>query len=83
MKDQKPSPSPSDPTPQRRVGDVSIRPVVVAFVVTILVILVAAIIFIKARQTKVIPKTNDVRPTSQFTHPATPMTIPVRLAVAA
>jgi hypothetical protein len=57
--------------------------VVVAFVVTILVILVAAIIFIKARQTKVIPKTNDVRPTSQFTHPATPMTIPLRLAVAA
>jgi hypothetical protein len=81
MNDQKPTAS--DPTPQRRIGDVSIRPVVIAFVVTILVILVAAIIFIKARQTKVVPKTNDARPTSQIRQPAIPMTIPPRLTVAA
>jgi hypothetical protein len=81
MNDQKPTPS--DPTPQRRVGDAPIQPVVIAFVVTVLIILVAAIIFIKARQTKVIPKTHDARPTSQITQPAIPLTFPLRLTIAA
>ena len=76
-------PTASNPTPEQRVGDSSIKPVVIAFLVTILVILVAAIIFIKARQTKVIPKTNNARPTSQITQPAIPMTTPLRLAIAA
>jgi hypothetical protein len=80
MKDQKPSPS--DPTPQRRVGDASIRPVVIGFLVTILIILVAAIIFIKARQTKVVPKATDSHPTTQVT-PHTYRPIQLRLAVAA
>jgi hypothetical protein len=47
-----------------------------------LIILVAAIIFIKARQTKVIPKTRDARPTSHIMQPAAPMTIPLRLTIA-
>jgi Na+-transporting methylmalonyl-CoA/oxaloacetate decarboxylase gamma subunit len=81
MKDQKPSPS--DPTPQRRIGDVSIRPVVVAFVVTVLVILVAAIILIKARQTKVVPKATDPHPTTQITQPHTHTPVQLRLAIAA
>jgi hypothetical protein len=81
MKDQKPSPS--DPTPERRVGDAPMRPVVIAFVVTILVILVAAIIFIKARQTKVLPKATDRHPASQITQPALPLSFPLRLTLAA
>jgi hypothetical protein len=81
MKDQEPSPS--DPTPQRRIGDVPIRPVVIVFVATVLIILIAAIIFIKARQTKVIPKTHDARPTSQITQPSIPLTFPLRLTIAA
>jgi hypothetical protein len=76
-------PTPSNPTPEQRVGDSSIKPVVIAFLVTILIILVAAIIFIKARQTKVVPKTNDARPTSQITQPAIRMTTPPRLTIAA
>jgi len=76
-------PTTSNPTPEQRVGDSSIKPVVIAFVVTILIILVAAIIFIKARQTRVIPKTNDARPTSQITQPAIPLTFPLRLTIAA
>ncbi len=76
-------PTASNPTPEQRIGDSSIKPVVIAFAVTILIILVAAIIFIKARQTKVIPKTHDTRPTSQITRPAIPITIPLRLAIAA
>jgi hypothetical protein len=80
MKDQKPSPS--DPTPQRRVGDVPIRPVVIGFLVTILIILVAAIIFIKARQTKVVPKATDSHSTTQLT-PHTHRPIQLRLAVTA
>jgi hypothetical protein len=66
-------PTAGNPTPEQRIGDSSIKPVVIAFFVTILIILVAAIIFIKARQTKVIPKTNDARPKSQITQPATPI----------
>jgi len=76
-------PTASNPTPEQRIGDSSIKPVVIAFLVTILVILVAAIIFIKARQTKVIPKTNNARPTSQITQPAIPLTFPLRLTIAA
>jgi hypothetical protein len=79
MKDQKPSPS--DPTPQRRIGDASIRPVVIGFLVTILIILVAAIIFIKARQSKVVPKATDSHPTTQIT-PHTQMPIQLSPAIA-
>jgi hypothetical protein len=79
MTNQAPEPSPSDPTPQRRVGDSPIKPVVIAFILTILIILVAAIVFIKARQTKVIPKSTDQHPTTQITpHPQTP--VPLRFA---
>jgi Na+-transporting methylmalonyl-CoA/oxaloacetate decarboxylase gamma subunit len=81
MNDQKPTLS--DPTPQQRVGDTSIRPVVIGFVVTILIILVAALIFIKARQNKVVPKANDSPPTSQITQPTIPIAAPSRLAIAA
>ena len=81
MSEQKPTTS--NPTPEQRVGDSSIKPVVIAFLVTILIILVAAIIFIKARQTKVIPKTHDARPTSQITQPAIPLAFPLRPTIAA
>ena len=81
MNDQKPTPS--DPTPERRVGDVSIRPVIIVFAVTILIILIAAIIFIKARQTKVTPNTNEARPTSQTTPPAAPLPTPLQRTLAA
>jgi hypothetical protein len=76
-------PTTSNPTPEQRVGDSSIKPVVIAFLVTILIILIAAIIFIKARQTKVVPKATDPRhPTTQTTpSPQTP--VPLRLAIAA
>jgi hypothetical protein len=80
MSEQKPTAS--NPTPEQRVGDSSIKPVVIAFIVTILIILVAAIIFIKARQTKVVPKATDPHPTTQTTpSPQTP--VPLRLAIAA
>jgi hypothetical protein len=81
MSEQKPTLS--NPTPEQRVGDSSIKPVVIAFVVTILIILVAALIFIKARQTKIIPKTHDARPTSQIAQPPIPATTPLRSTIAA
>jgi hypothetical protein len=80
MNEQKPTPS--NPTPEQRVGDSSIKPVVIAFLITILIILVAAIIFIKARQTKVVPKANDAHPTTQIT-PHTLRPVQLRLAIAA
>jgi hypothetical protein len=67
MSEQKPTAS--DPTPEERVGDSSIKPVVIAFVVTIAIILIAALVFIKSRQTKVVPKVDDQHPTSQITQP--------------
>jgi hypothetical protein len=60
-----PAPSNSDPTPEKRKSDSSFLPVVVAFAVAILVILVAAIIFIKTRQTKAVPNPKEPHPTSQ------------------
>ncbi|NYF90324.1 hypothetical protein RBB79_12090 [Tunturiibacter empetritectus] len=67
----KPTPSNSDPTPEKRESDSSFLPVVVAFAVAILVIMVAAIIFIKTRQTKAIPNPKEPHPTSQIM-PASP-----------
>jgi hypothetical protein len=70
MSEQKPTRS--DPTPEERVGDSSIKPVVIAFMVTIVLILLAALIFIKARQSKAVPKVNEASPTSQI-RPARPL----------
>jgi Na+-transporting methylmalonyl-CoA/oxaloacetate decarboxylase gamma subunit len=80
MSEQKPTRS--DPTPEQRVGDSSIKPVVIAFVVTVLVVLVAAIIFIKARQTKVIPKATDPHPTTQMMQPPSQTPAQLRRAIA-
>jgi hypothetical protein len=63
-----PKPTRSDPTPEKRKGDSNIQPVVVAFLVTILVILVAALIFIRIRQSKIVPKASDT-PISQYVQP--------------
>jgi Na+-transporting methylmalonyl-CoA/oxaloacetate decarboxylase gamma subunit len=76
-------PTPSNPTPEQRVGDSSIKPVVIAFLVTILIILVAALIFIKAQQTKVVPKATDPHPTTQMTEPPTQTPVELRPVVAA
>ncbi|WP_260737527.1 hypothetical protein [Tunturiibacter lichenicola] len=65
-----PKPSNNDPTPEARESDSSFLPVVIAFAVAIIVILVAAIIFIKARQTKAVPNPQQSHPTSQLTSPA-------------
>jgi hypothetical protein len=81
MSEQKPTAS--NPTPEQRVGDSSIKPVVIAFLVTILIILAAALIFVKARQTKVVPKANDPHPTTQMTEPPTLTPVELRPVVAA
>jgi hypothetical protein len=60
-----PAPSNNDPRPEERASDSSFLPVVISFAVAILVILVAAIIFIKARQTKAVPNPKEPHPTSQ------------------
>ncbi len=59
-------PTRSDPTPEERTGDSSIKPVVIGFIVTIAIVLVTAVIFIRARQTKSVPKATDAHPTSQI-----------------
>ena len=65
----KPMSSNNDPTPEARESDSSFLPVVIAFAVAIIVILVAAIIFIRARQTKALPNPHESHPTSQLTSP--------------
>jgi cell division protein FtsN len=65
-----PQPSRNDPTPEERKGDSSFLPVVVAAGIALIVILVAALIFIKARQAKAIPTPHDAHPTSQMHLPA-------------
>ncbi|HXC97080.1 MAG TPA: hypothetical protein VNU92_15375 [Edaphobacter sp.] len=74
-------PTSSDPTPEQRTGDSSIKPVVIGFIATILIILVAALIFIKTHQNKIVPKANDSTPTSQTVRPPLPA-LP-QLAIAA
>jgi hypothetical protein len=80
MSEQKPTTS--NPTPEQRVGDSSIKPVVIAFVVTILVVLVVAIFFIKAHQTKVIPKATDPHPATQMMQPPSQTPAPLRRTIA-
>jgi hypothetical protein len=64
-----PQASRNDPTPEERVGDSSIKPVVIGFIVTVLIVLVAAIVFVKSRQSKAIPVPHDAHPTSQIVQP--------------
>jgi hypothetical protein len=64
-----PQASRNDPTPEERVGDSSIKPVVIGFIVTVLIVLVAAIVFVKSRQSKAIPVPHDAHPTSQVVQP--------------
>jgi hypothetical protein len=64
-----PSPSRNDPTPEQRKGDARFLPVVIAAGIAIILILLAAIIFLKAKPEKAIPKAN---PTSRLTQPAAP-----------
>jgi hypothetical protein len=61
-----PQASRNDPTPEERKGDSSFLPVVIAAGIAIVIILVAALIFLKVRQTKAIPKANDPHTTSQI-----------------
>ena len=65
-----PQASRNDPTPEERKGDSSFLPVVAAAGIAIIVILVAALIFLKVRQTKAIPKANDPHTTSQIMRPS-------------
>jgi hypothetical protein len=69
---REPEPSRNDPNPQQRKGDSSFLPVVIAAAIAVIVILVAALIFLKARQSKTIPATNQPHPTSRFVMPYTP-----------
>jgi hypothetical protein len=78
-----PRPSLSDPTPEERKGDSSFLPVVIAAGIVLIVILVAALIFLKVRQTKAIPKANDPHPTSQIVQPRMHPSPQLRLTVVA
>jgi cell division protein FtsN len=64
-----PRPSRNDPTPEERKGDSRFLPVVIAAAIAVIVILVAALIFLKVRQTNAIPNANDSRPTSRIVQP--------------
>ena len=64
-----PTPSRNDPTPEARKEDASFLPVVVASAVAIIVILIAAIVFIRMRQSKAVPTAPDHHPTSQLYQP--------------
>jgi hypothetical protein len=66
----------NDPTPEKRESDSSFLPVVIAFAVSILIILVIAIIFIKTRQTKAVPNPHESHPTSQLTSPPPAFSLP-------
>jgi cell division protein FtsN len=68
------------PDPEERKGDSSFLPVVVAAGVALIVILIAAILFIKSRQGKAIPTTHNAHPTSQIVYPPPPQIPPSSLA---
>jgi hypothetical protein len=64
-----PRPSNNDPAPEDRKGDSSFLPVVIAFAISILVILIAAAVYIKIKQSKAIPAPHDPHPTSRLLQP--------------
>jgi cell division protein FtsN len=78
-----PQPSRNDPTPEERKGDSRFLPVVIAAAIAVIVILVAALIFLKARQTHAIPNVNDTHPTSQFVQPRLQPSSRTSLSIAA
>jgi hypothetical protein len=64
-----PTRSNSDPPPEARESPYSFLPVIIACVVAIVVILTAAIIFLKAKATKVVPAPIPSHSTLQIIQP--------------
>lgn len=64
-----PQSSNNDPTPEARTGDSAFLPVIVAVGITVLVILIAAVVFLKVRHTEAIPKPKSPPTTSRLVLP--------------
>ena len=57
-------PTRNDPTPERRTGDSRFLPVVVAFVLALIIVLIGAVALIRAKRDKALPGQHNPTPTS-------------------
>ncbi len=67
--EEKIQPSGNDPTPYARKGDARFLPVVVIAGLVLIAILIAAVVFIKGKGTKVVPRESPGHPTSSLVMP--------------
>ncbi|QHS51883.1 hypothetical protein [Edaphobacter sp. 12200R-103] len=56
----------NDPTPQSRVGDSRFLPVVILAAIALIVLLIAGIVLVKRKGTKMVPHEQDNHPTSSI-----------------
>ena len=59
-------PTRNDPTPEERKGDSRFLPVVILAGIALIVLLIAAVLLIKGRGTKIVPHDPDNHPTSSL-----------------
>jgi hypothetical protein len=59
----------NDPTPQARTGDSRFLPVVILAAIALIVLLIAGVVLLKGKGTKMVPHVQDNHPTSSIAQP--------------
>jgi len=71
--EEKIEPTRNDPTPEERKGDSRFLPVVIVAGIALIVLLIAAVLLIRGKGTKIVPHEPDSHPTSRVTISAPPV----------
>jgi hypothetical protein len=64
--EEKIQPTRNDPTPEERKGDSRFLPVVILAAIALIIILIGAIVLIRGKGHKIVPQSQDNRPSSSL-----------------
>jgi hypothetical protein len=64
--EEKIQPTRNDPTPEERKGDSRFLPVVILAAIALIIILIGAIVLIRVKGHKIVPQSQDNRPSSSL-----------------
>ena len=65
-------PTRNDPTPHARRGDARFLPVVIIATIVLILLLIAGVVLVKGKGTKMVPHEQDNHPTSRIAQPSAP-----------
>jgi hypothetical protein len=65
-------PTRNDPSPQARTGDARFLPVVIISTIVLIILLIAGVVLVKGKGTKMVPHEQNNHPTSSIAQPSAP-----------